>query len=69
MFTWTAEVCPKTGNVTSLNMLQGSRIRMKEPVVVRGAKVTSVIVSAKDIMLAHKKCIDATKQMTMYEGI
>ncbi len=68
MYTWTAEVCSKTGKVTSLNLIQGKCLRMKEPLVVRNEKVTSVIVNAKDIMIAHQKCLTATRQLEMYEG-
>lgn len=69
MKSWTAEICPKTGEVIGLNRLNGKTLKMKEPVVIRGSASISVIVNAKTIMQAHDKTKKATKQLTVYEGI
>ncbi len=68
MFTWTVELCPKSGNVTSINQLPGKKLPLEEPKVIRGAKSMSILVNAKDILQAHNKCLKVTKQMSMYEG-
>ena len=68
MFTWTVDVCPKTGNITSINQLTGKKLPLDEPKIIRSAFRMSVLVNAKDLIKAHEKSVKAIKQTTMYEN-
>ncbi len=62
MFTWTANVCTKTGVVKSVVQLV-DRMRVEDPVVVKGNTLTCVLLNAKDIVTAAQVSERVTKQL------
>ena len=62
MFTWTADVCTKTGIVKRISLLD-KKMRVEDPVVVKGNVLTCVLLNAKDIVTAALVSEKVTKQL------
>ncbi len=62
MYTWTADVCTKTGIVKSVSQLM-QKMPVKDPIVVKGNQLTCVLLNARDIVSAAQLSEKATKQL------
>lgn len=62
MFTWTADVCTKTGIVKSVTQLV-TKMPVKNPIVVKGNLLTCVLLNANDIVTAAQVSEKVTKQL------
>jgi hypothetical protein len=62
MFTWTADVCTKTGIVKSVVQLL-TKMPVKDPIVVKGNQTTCVLLNARDIVTAAQVSERVTKQL------